>query len=179
MDLERFRGKIIAIQRQQVILDYDVALLYGVQTKEVNQAVKNNPDKFPDRYIITLSDNEKAEVVKNFDHLEKLKFSPAPIKGMSEKALYMLATILKSPVATETTLGIIETFAKARELSRTIADLHNHDEEKQKTMLKKSGEIITDFISNDLEPTETETTIELNLAVLSVKHTVKRTAKKK
>jgi hypothetical protein len=91
----------------------------------------------------------------------------------------MLATILKSPVATETTLGIIETFAKVRELSRTIADLHNHDEEKQKTMLQKSGEIITDFISNDLEPTETETTIELNLAVLSVKHTVKRTAKKK
>ena len=179
MDLERFRGKIITIQGQQVILDYDVALLYGVQTKEVNQAVKNNPDKFPEGYIITLSDNEKAEVVKNFDHLEKLKFSHAPIRGMSEKALYMLATILKSPVATEATLGIIETFAKVRELSRTIADLHNHDEEKQKTMLQKSGEIITDFISNDLEPTETETTIELNLAVLSVKHTVKRTAKKK
>jgi len=85
---------------------------------------------------------------------------------------------LKSPIATETTLGIIETFAKVRELSRTIADLHNHDTEKQKSMLKKSGEIISDFIRNDLEPTETETTIELNLAVLSVKHTVKRTNKK-
>jgi len=178
MDLERFKSKIITIQGQQVILDYDVASLYGVQTKEINQAVKNNPDKFPEGYIITLSDNEKSEVVKNFDHLAKLKFSPAPIKGMSEKALYMLATILKSPVATETTLGIIETFAKVRELSRTIADLHNHDTEKQKSMLKKSGEIITGFISNDLEPTETETTIELNLAVLSVKHTVKRTTKK-
>ena len=74
MDLERFRRKIITIQGQQVILDYDVALLYGVQTKEVNQAVKNNLEKFPDRYIITLSDSEKAEVVKNFDHLAKLKF---------------------------------------------------------------------------------------------------------
>ena len=82
MDLERFRRKIITIRGQQVILDYDVASLYGVQTKEVNQAVKNNPDKFPEGYIIVLTDNEKAEVVKNFDHLEKLKFSPATIKGM-------------------------------------------------------------------------------------------------
>jgi hypothetical protein len=179
MDLEKFKSKIITVQGQQVILDYDAATLYGVQTKEVNQAVKNNPDKFPEGYIITLTDSEKAEVVKNFDHLSKLKFSPAPVKGMSEKALYMLATILKSPVATETTLGIIETFAKVRELSRTIAELHRHDEEKQKNMLQKSGEIISDIICSDLEPSETETTIELNLAVLSVKHTVKRTSKKK
>ena len=178
MDLERFRSKIITIQGQQVIVASDVADLYGVETKRVNEAIKNNPDKFPDGYIITLSDSEKAEVVENFDHLEKLKFSAVPITALSEKALYMISTILKSPVATETTLGIIETFAKVRELSRTIADLHNHDEEKQKTMLQKSGEIISGFISSDLKPTETETTIELNLALLSVKHTVKRTAKK-
>jgi hypothetical protein len=178
MDLERIKEKIITVQGQQVILDCEVAELYGVQTKEVNQAVRNNPDKFPEGYIITLTDSEKAEVVKNFDHLSKLKFSPASLKGMSEKALYMLATILKSPVATETTLAIIETFAKVRELSRTIAELHKHDEEKQKSMLQKSGEIISDIICSDLEPSETETTIELNLAVLSVKHTVKRTSKK-
>jgi hypothetical protein len=97
---------------------------------------------------------------------------------MSEKALYMLATILKSPIATETTLAIIETFAKVRELSRSIAELHKHDKETQKSMLQKSGEIISDIICSDLEATETETTIELNLAVLSVKHTVKRTTKK-
>jgi len=178
MDIEKIRSKIITIQGQQVILDSDVASLYGVQTKEVNQAVRNNPDKFPEGYIITLTDNEKAEVVKNFDHLANLKFSPSPLKGMSEKALYMLATILKSPVATETTLAIIETFAKVRELSRTIAELHQYDENTQKSMLQKSGEIISDIICSDLEATETETTIELNLAVLSVKHTVKRTSKK-
>jgi hypothetical protein len=178
MDLEKIKSKIITVQGQQVILDYDVAILYGVQTKEINQAVKNNPDKFPNGYIITLTDNEKTEVVKNFDHLSKLKFSPAPIKGMSEKALYMLATILKSPVATETTLAIIETFAKVRELSRTVAELHKHDKEKQKSMLQKSGEIISDILCSDLEASETETTIELNLAVLSVKHTVKRISKK-
>jgi len=178
MDLERIKSKIITVRGQQVILDSDVAELYGVETKRVNEAVRNNPDKFPEGYIIVLTDSEKSEVVENFDHLAKLKFSPASIKGLSEKALYMLATILKSPVATERTLEIIETFAKVRELSRTIAELHKHDEQKQKSMLQKSGEIISDIICSDLEATETETTIELNLAVLSVKHTVKRTSKK-
>ena len=178
MDIEKIRSKIITIQGKQVILDCEVASLYGVQTKEVNQAVRNNPDKFPEGYIITLTESEKAEVVKNFDHLANLKFSPVPLKGMSEKALYMLATILKSPTATETTLGIIETFAKVRELSRTIAELQKYDENAQKSMLQKSGEIISDIICSDLEATETETTIEINLAVLSVKHTVKRTSKK-
>jgi len=178
MDLEKFKRKIITIQGQQVILDSDAAELYGVETKRVNEAIRNNPDKFPEGYIIVLTDNEKAEVVENFDHLSKLKFSPASVKGLTEKALYMLATILKSPTATETTLGIIETFAKVRELSRTIAELQKYDEQKQKSMLQKSGEIISDIICSDLEATETETTIEFNLAVLSVKHTVKRTSKK-
>jgi len=178
MDLERIKSKIITVQGQQVILSNDVAELYGVQTKEVNQAIRNNPDKFPEGYIIVLTDSEKTEVVKNFDHLAKLKFSHAPITGLSEKALYMLATILKSPVATERTLEIIETFAKVRELSRTIAELHKHGEEKQKSMLQKSGEIISDIICGDLVTSETETTVELNLSVLSVKHTVKRTTKK-
>lgn len=178
MNLERIKSKIITVQGQQVILDCDCAELYGVETKRINEAIRNNPDKFPEGYIIVLTDSEKTEVVENFDHLAKLKFSPVPVKGMSEKALYMLATILKSPVATETTLAIIETFAKVRELSQTIADLHRHDKEKQKSMLQKSGEIISDILCSDLEATETETTVELNLAVLSVKHTVKRTTKK-
>jgi hypothetical protein len=91
----------------------------------------------------------------------------------------MLATILKSPTATETTIDIIETFAKVRELSRNIAELHRHDEAQQKTMLQKSGEIISDLLLNELETTETETTVKLNLALLSVEHTVKRTTKKK
>jgi hypothetical protein len=180
MDLEKIKSKIITVQGQQVILDYDVASLYGVQTKEVNQAVRNNPDKFPEGYIITLTDKEKAEVVKNFDHLAKLKFSPAPLKSMSEKALYMLATILKSPVATETTLAIIETFAKVRELSRTFSELSEipEDKERQKSLMQKSGELIADILDDNMKTTGTETSIELNLALLKVKHTVKRTSQK-
>jgi hypothetical protein len=177
MDLERIKRKIITIQGQQVILDSDVAELYEVETKRINEAVKNNPDKFPEGYIVGLTTEEWTNL--------KSKISTSSWGGKhklpnacSERGLYMLATILKSPVATERTIEIIETFAKVREFSRTIAELHKHDEEKQKTMLQKSGEIISDIICSDLEATETETTIELNLAVLSLKHTVKRTNKK-
>lgn len=98
--------KIIEVRGQKIILDADVAKLYGVETREINQAVKNNPEKFPQGYIFTLSKNEKTEVVKNFDNLATIKFSPQPPKAFTEKGLYMLATILKSPRATKTTLEL-------------------------------------------------------------------------
>lgn len=88
-----------------------------METKEVNQAVRNNAEKFPEGYVIALNMTEKTEVVKNFDHLENLKFSSSLPKAFTEKGLYMLATILKSERATQTTIAIIETFAKIRELS--------------------------------------------------------------
>jgi hypothetical protein len=88
MDLERFRSKIILIQGQQVIIDTDVGELYGVETKRVNEAIRNNPEKFPKGYIIVLTDKGKAEVVENFDHLSKQKFSPAPIKALTERSIY-------------------------------------------------------------------------------------------
>ena len=178
MDLERIKSKIITVQGQQVLLDSDIADLYKVETKRINEAVKNNPDKFPEEYILNLTADEWGNL-KSKNSTSSWGGKHKLPKAFSEKGLYMLATILKSPVATETTLAIIETFAKVRELSRTIAELYKHDEEKQKSMLQKSGEIISDIICSDLETTETETTIELNLAVLSVKHTVKRTLKNK
>jgi hypothetical protein len=177
MDLEKIKSKIVMIQGQQVILDSDVAELYGVETKRINEAVGNNPDKFPVGYIISLTNEEFENLRSKFSTTKFSKTRVVP-HAFGERGLYMIATILKSPVATETTLAIIETFAKVRELSRNIAELHRHDKETQKSMLQKSGEIISDIICSDLEPTETETTIELNLAVLSVKHTVKRTSKK-
>ena len=100
-DIVKTESKIIVIRNTQVILDRDVAELYGVTTKVVNQAIRNNPDKFPSGYVIELTNSEKEHVVKNFDHLETLKFSHATVKGFTEQGLYMLATILKSPMATE------------------------------------------------------------------------------
>lgn len=86
-----------------VILDSDVAALYGVDTRDLNKSLKNNPEKFPSGYSFTLTKSEKTEVVENFHHLSKLKFSPHLPKAFTEKGLYMLATILKSSQATGTT----------------------------------------------------------------------------
>ena len=168
---------LLEIRGQRVILDSDVARLYGVNTMRVNEAVKNNPDKFPTGYIIELTKDEKNEVIENFDN-PKLKFSPVLPKAFTEKGLYMLATILKSPKATETTIAIIEAFAKLRELSRTIGELSaNPDKFTQKTLMEKSGEIMADLFGEDMQTNETETEIELNFAVLKLKHTIKRKEK--
>ena len=82
--LPQVEEKIISLRNQQVILDCDVAELYSVQTKEINQAVKNNPRKLPEGYIIELDKQEKMEVIKIFDNLGNLLYSPAPPKAFTE-----------------------------------------------------------------------------------------------
>ncbi len=165
-------NNIIEVRGEKVILDSVVASLYGVETRVINQAVKNNPNKFPDGYILELTNKEKANVIKIFDHLN-VKYSHARPKAFTEKGLYMLATILKSEKATETTIAIVETFAKIRELSRTVAELSNSpDEYAQKSLMQRSGDIIADILGDDMQTTDTETSIELNFAVLKFKHTI-------
>ncbi|MHC1777002.1 MAG: hypothetical protein AB9834_16485 [Lentimicrobium sp.] len=90
----------------------------------------------------------------------------------------MLATILKSTVATQTTLAIIETFSKIRTLGKNIQLLSMEQDEKvKKPLLQKSGELIAQILDQDLNLSETETTIEINFAVLKFKHTIKRDKK--
>jgi hypothetical protein len=166
--------KILTLRDQSVLLDSDVAALYGVETREVNQAIKNNPDKFPEGYIIQLDkyewDNLKSKfLISSWGGKNKLP------KAFTEKGLYMLATILKSQRATQTTIAIVETFTKIRELSRTVALLSETPEDfKQKSLMQKGGEIIADILSDDLKATDAETSIEINFALLKFKHTIKR-----
>ncbi len=172
---QNIESKIIEIRGQKVILDRDVAQLYGVETKRVNEAVKNNPDKFPGDYLFVLTDNEKDKLVEIFDRFNILKHSSTLPKAFTEKGLYMIATILKSKKALEATFSIIETYAKLRELTQTINELStNPEEQKQKSLMQKSGELISELLDNDLQTSESETTIELNFAVLKLKHTVKK-----
>jgi len=173
--LEEVESKIFEIRNHKVLLDTDVAELYGVETRDINKATKNNPGKFPEGYVFELTKAEKLEVVEIFHHLEKLKFSPQLPKAFTEKGLYMLATILKGSKATQTTLSIIETFARIKHLSRNIKELSVINEEKEKkNLIRKSGEIIAEILEDDLSLSETETTIELNFAVLKLKHTIKK-----
>jgi hypothetical protein len=173
--METIENRIIAIRGEKVLIDGDVAEIYGVETKRVNEAVKNNLDKFPEDYLFELSQEEKDELVENFDRFNRLKHSTANPKVFTEKGLYMLATILKSKQATETTFAIIETFARIRHLSRTLNQLtETENETQQKALMQKSGQIIAEVLGEEFSTTDTETTVELNVAFLKVKHTIKR-----
>lgn len=119
-DIEKTENKIIVIREQRVILDRDVAELYGVETKRINEALKNNPKKFPDGYVIELTNSAKTELVEKFDRFKSMRHSTVAPHAFTEKGLYMLATILKSPVATEVTIAIIETFTKLRQFTRIL-----------------------------------------------------------
>ena len=79
------RDRVVRLRDKDVLLDADVAELYGVETKRVNEAVRNNPEKFPDGYIFELQQAEKQYVVENFDHLKGLKRSPVTPKAFTEK----------------------------------------------------------------------------------------------
>jgi len=89
-------NKIIELRDNFIIIDRDVAELYGVETKRVNEAVTNNPDKFPNDYMFELTKDEKTKVVESFDHLQPIKYSPYLPKAFTKKGLWMLATIISS-----------------------------------------------------------------------------------
>ncbi len=178
---EDVEQKIITIRDQKVILANDVAELYGVETRRINEAVSRNPDKFPDGYLIELTEKEKSEVVANCDHLVKLKFSPNLPTAFTERGLYMLATILKSERATETTLMIIDTYAKVREVSRIVNQIPTvkQNSPEQHKLMQRAGDIISDLVVPDnMETDETEASVELNFAVVKFKYSVKKKTKR-
>ena len=109
------KDKIYTIRNLQVMLDKDLAELYGVETKHINQAVRNNQDKFQDDFYFELSDYEFEDLrSKNLTaNFSKTRINP---KVFTEQGIYMLATILKSKIASQVTVYIIKTFANLRKI---------------------------------------------------------------
>jgi len=178
---EEVEKRVLTIRGQYVLLDRDVAELYGVETKEVNQAVNRNTDKFPEGYVITLDSSEKTFVVTNCDrNSSALKMSRVLPSAFTEKGLYMLATILKSPVATQTTIAIVETFAKIREFARIVSELPDiKDEPTQNALMQRGGDIFMDILEdNILEVSGDEISFELDLKIMKLKRIIKREKKK-
>ena len=180
VDVQR---RIVVIRNQSVLIDADVAELYGVETKRVNEAVRNNPDKFPADYMFQLTKNEAAVLRSKISSLEerpgKGHYSKHGYKAFTEKGLYMLATILKSRQATAATFAIIETFAKVRCLKRELVQLHKEENAIKRTgIMKHFGEVLTDIVMPDPDVLETESSLELNFIIGKLKHTVKRIKKR-
>lgn len=171
-------NSIVVIHDTPVIADADVAALYGVETKRVNEAVRNNPDKFPDDYMFTLSAEEVNYLRSKFSSTKVSSKSRSLTKVFTEKGLYMLATILKSKEALNVSFAIIETFTKVRALKRELVELHKEaDPVQQTSKMQHFGKVLSDIVMPDLEVSETESTLELNFLIGKIKHTVKRVKK--
>jgi len=167
--------KIISIRGLDVILDVDVANLYGVETRRINEAVKNNPDKFPSDYMFVLTSEEVTNLRSKISTANISPKSRSLPHAFTEKGLYMLATVLKSKTAVNTTFAIIETFSTVRELRRELLDLHKEkDIKNQQSKIEHFGNILSEIVMPDLETTETESSLELNFVIGKIKHTVKR-----
>ena len=176
---ERVRSLLVAIRGQMVLLDRDVAALYEVQTKEVNQAVRNNPDKFPSGFVFQLNslelENWKSKILtSNLSEEELLSVKMGMRKlpyAFTERGLYMLATILKGRAATRATLAIVDTYARVREMSQTMEALQRVQDggEEQRSLLQKTGELLADIVGKNLATKSCETEIEFNFALVKIR----------
>lgn len=108
---------IYTIRGEQIMLDRDLAALYGVETKRINEAVRNNVDKFPSDFYFELTEKEFTSLRSKISTTSFAKTRVAS-KVFTEQGIYMLATILKSKTATDVTISIIRTFKKLREFSK-------------------------------------------------------------
>ncbi len=186
IDIAAVQSRMLTIRSQQVLLDRDVAALYGVETKALNQAVKRNAERFADGYVFQLNarevENWKSQIVtSNLSEREvaclKMGVRRAPY-AFTERGLYMLATVLNSNRAVCATKAIIETYAKVRSLKRELLELHKDEDRRvQASKLRHFGETLADIVMPDLGTVETESSLELNFLIGKLKHTVKRVKK--
>jgi len=163
------KSRIIQLRDEKVLLDSDVAELYGVETKRINEAIKRNQDKFPSGYIIELNSNEWKSL--------KSQFATSKSKGgkvklpiaFTQRGLYMLATILKSPQAVNTTIAIIDTFTQFKDVTQAMYEIAEAKNDQQKVKIfEKSTDIIADILDNDLIVSQQETNFKLKLPFFEV-----------
>ena len=111
------------------MIDADLADLYGVRTKRLNEQVRRNAGRFPDDFCFQLSPAEKAEVVANCDHLLRLKFSPSLPYAFSEHGTIMAANVLNSPRAVKMSVHVVRAFVRLREMIASHKDLVKRSDE--------------------------------------------------
>jgi hypothetical protein len=116
-------SKIFLLRGQRVMLDADLAELYGVTTKRLNEQVKRNVDRFPEDFMFQLNAEEKVEVVANCDHLGRLRYSSSLPYAFTEHGDLMLGNVLKSPRAVEVSLLVVRAFVQIREMLSAHKDI--------------------------------------------------------
>jgi hypothetical protein len=121
--VEHVEQVILLIRGQKVLLATDLAALYGVTTKRLNQQVKRNIERFPEDFMFQLTADEKDEVVANCNHLSNLKYSPTLPYAFTEHGALMAASILNSERAIETSIFVVRAFVRLRQMLASHKDL--------------------------------------------------------
>ena len=123
LPIEAIEKRIFLIRNQKVMVDADLAELYGVTTKRLNEQVKRNKGRFPEDFMFKLTKKEKQELVANCDHLIRLKYSPVMPNAFTEHGAIMLAAVLNSQKAIEMSLFVVRAFIRLREIISTHKEL--------------------------------------------------------
>ena len=146
---------IFELRGKEVMLDKDLAEIYGVETKRINEAVKNNKDKFLEDFYFELSDTE-YEILRSKNPTAKFAKTRVNPKVFTEQGVYMLATVLKSKTASEVTVSIIRTFAKLREfskhynaLAKKIIELERKNNKQFKEVFNRLDSLVSDTQETD------------------------------
>lgn len=121
--LPRIEGRIQVLRGLRVMIDADLAVLYGVDTRTLNQAVKRNAGRFPTDFMFQLDAAEKLEVITNCDHLAKLKFSKSMPFAFTEYGAVALANVLASTQAVEMGIYVVRAFVRLRQAASLHEDL--------------------------------------------------------
>jgi hypothetical protein len=127
--VESVTQRILFLRGRKVMLDADLAELYAVETRALNQAVRRNAERFPADFMFRLSKEEKREVITNCDHLARLKFSPALPHAFTEHGALMLGNVLNSSRAVDASLLVVRAFVQLREMLATHKELAGKFEE--------------------------------------------------
>lgn len=156
--LVQIESRILEIRGQKVMIDTDLADIYGVPTKALNQAVKRNLERFPRDFMFQLTKSEKEEVVTSCDHLTKLKFSPALPHVFTEHGAIMAANVLNSPRAVEVSVYVVRAFVRQREMIASNKELARKIDELEKKYEKHDKQflVVFDAIRSLMAPVETK-----------------------
>ncbi|HEV8579453.1 MAG TPA: ORF6N domain-containing protein [Thermoanaerobaculia bacterium] len=130
--MERIERAILSIRGEKVMLDSDLAELYGVSLKRLNEQVRRNRDRFPADFLIELTPEEKAEVAANCAHLFRLKYSPSLPFAFTEHGAIMAANVLKSAQAVAASVMVVRAFVRIRRVLASHAELARKLEELEK-----------------------------------------------
>ncbi len=154
ISIEVVATKILLIRGKKVMLDRDLAELYGVATKVLNQAVKRNLSRFPDDFMFRLTEKEKVKLVTNCDQFKLLKHSSILPCVFTQEGVAMLSSVLNSERAVQVNIAIMRAFVKLREVLLTHKGLAEKLEELERKyqLHEKDIQVIFEAIKKLLEP---------------------------